>query len=581
MQERLVTKEKYEIEWDQLSSGAKEVCKHVGQCMYNLKTRGDGACGLHAVFGEPSDTGEFVKTHATEFAASMMSSGIASLSNNDQSKSYADAILESCWSEFVLPFLREEASHESELFWEALREKDLDLQQECIAFFIEAQTADKRTREARQVLHQASRQFFFESTEQDVVLPVAKWLGLVPDVFDPTRMSEQGYIGTLLREYPDTSDFLEPACSAEGFIKGTREQFPLFGPCCKYQALLDGRICFDKLREAFVIVGGGRCDQFLQALQHVLSTRQLRQDQVNASQQFKSVVLRFAQTQGSSGRPPNFSTRSWPVYLNCIQRKRNGMGYYFSVDELLALATIAHVNLIVFKSSENKLVYAGENLRGNGPVVFIKLAGSATQRVHSHFERLIPQNDIKHLEAAASQHLEEELQKKEAADKAALDEQRKLDDQQALEEALAEAKAQEMKKAVASYHALLAASRTQSDLTQPPPPPIADDAAMAANAKRRRLTRKTSLQEYKSAGGIDYTQPTATPENKAAIGDWIGFAVHSLQTQDLSTSPHPSARTHRHIVELSQHIRCCPTVPGNPDMPNEPSPSVFDDKVAP
>ena len=71
-----------------------------------------------------------------------------------------------------------------------MREKDLDLQQECIAFFVEAQTADKRRRDAKHMLHQASRRFFNQNIEQDVIMPVAKLLGLVPDVLDANRMSE-------------------------------------------------------------------------------------------------------------------------------------------------------------------------------------------------------------------------------------------------------------------------------------------------------------------------------------------------------------------------------------------------------
>ena len=265
--------------------------------MYSIRTRADGACGLHAVFGGPSDEGDFLKPYATEFAASLLGSGWAKLATSDLSKCYADAILESLWSEFVLPVLRNEPSHEGELFWEALGELNLSLQQECIAFFNKSHTAFQEACDARLFLHQESRRFFKGSLEQDVVLPVAKLLGLVPNSFDSARLSDEGYLGTLLQEHPDSSDFLQSACSAEGFVKGTQEQFPLLGPCCKYQALFDERTSFDELREAFVISGGGNCFEFLQALQHVTSTHQLQADQVTASQQFQSVVLHFTKTE--------------------------------------------------------------------------------------------------------------------------------------------------------------------------------------------------------------------------------------------------------------------------------------------
>eukprot|EP00973_Karenia_brevis_P071007 9865868-Karenia_brevis.AAC.1 len=86
MEERLVPKEQYMIDWACLSAAAQQVCSCTEQRMYSVRTRGDGACGVHAVFGEPSEEGEFVKQHAPEFAAAVLSSGMASLLNSEQSE---------------------------------------------------------------------------------------------------------------------------------------------------------------------------------------------------------------------------------------------------------------------------------------------------------------------------------------------------------------------------------------------------------------------------------------------------------------------------------------------------------------
>eukprot|EP00973_Karenia_brevis_P057520 7999826-Karenia_brevis.AAC.1 len=75
--------------------------------------------------------------------------------------------------------------------------------------------------------------------ERSVILPIAKLLRVVPDCFDPSRASEHRYLENLREACPDCSDFLQAACGNDGYVKGSREPFPVLGPGCKYHALFD------------------------------------------------------------------------------------------------------------------------------------------------------------------------------------------------------------------------------------------------------------------------------------------------------------------------------------------------------
>ena len=88
--------------------------------------------------------------------------------------------------------------------------------------------------------------------------------------------------------------------------------------------------------------------------------------------------------------PPDFASRAWPAYLACIEKQ----GYYFLVEELLALATIAQINILVFTSIGSTLNFVGGNFTGTSPFVFIKLAANRFGRIRSHFERFIPKAEF-------------------------------------------------------------------------------------------------------------------------------------------------------------------------------------------
>eukprot|EP00973_Karenia_brevis_P067384 9372639-Karenia_brevis.AAC.1 len=83
--------------------------------------------------------------------------------------------------------------------------------------------------EATNVLHAEISSFLSESMERSFILPIAKLLHVVPDCLDFSRASEHKYC----------SDFLQPSCENDGYVKGSREPIPVLGPECKYHVLCD------------------------------------------------------------------------------------------------------------------------------------------------------------------------------------------------------------------------------------------------------------------------------------------------------------------------------------------------------
>ena len=95
--------------------------------------------------------------------------------------------------------------------------------------------------------------------------------------------------------------------------------------------------------------------------------------------------------------PPNFASRAWPAYLACIRNH----SYYFSVAEIVVIASGAGRNVAIFKSTNGNLIYEAGYYQGRGHIICIKLAADNRCRVRSHFERIITASSADDLIAAS------------------------------------------------------------------------------------------------------------------------------------------------------------------------------------
>ena len=341
LQDRLIPQKMFNVDVDTLNNEGREICDNVGLHMHSLRTCGDGSCGLHAVFGKPSAGGYLFKDGAAKFASSLLSPSLEELYSKGVSERLIVFLGEMLWNEFVKPVLENDASPEGELFWQALEAVSPALKQECMDCYSASPSRRSSIHSARNELHEASRLFFVDDLQNCLVLPLAKMLSVVPECFDPARVHESHYIAELIADYPKCCDFLESACGTDGFVKGTRELFPMIGPSCKYTALFDGRPCFDKLREAFLTLGHCKSAAFLSASRALLLSESLPTVAREALQRIQDKVEHAVTRSEETLEPPDFASRAWPAYLAFIEKQ----GYYFLVEELLALATIAQINL--------------------------------------------------------------------------------------------------------------------------------------------------------------------------------------------------------------------------------------------
>ena len=92
--------------------------------------------------------------------------------------------------------------------------------------------------------------------------------------------------------------------------------------------------------------------------------------------------------------PQNFMTHVWPHYRSAYQHGGEGRQFWLSYDVLLALATIAEVNLVVVEEREDAFHYVGDNLnnvsRPDDRIVITSIRGGGSSEIETHFERLIP-----------------------------------------------------------------------------------------------------------------------------------------------------------------------------------------------
>ena len=88
--------------------------------------------------------------------------------------------------------------------------------------------------------------------------------------------------------------------------------------------------------------------------------------------------------------PMDFNLRAWSAYLECIQEP----GYFFSVDEQVAMCAVAQINIACFKQIDSNLFFAYGYFAAEGPVTCCKLSSNGSASVRSHFEGMVRESTI-------------------------------------------------------------------------------------------------------------------------------------------------------------------------------------------
>ena len=340
-----------------VSAEAQEYVQKIGSEVVGVVTKGDGACGIHAVFGGPSAQGLLYKAGARRLAACLLGPDPQALREGGVEEKYIAAIGNSFWYEFVKPTLEkrpEAQSADSSLFWTALQKMMPDLVHECTSCHSDYERCTKTRGDARILVMNASPSFSMLEMEECFVRPLATSRGLLPPGIELHRLHDIRYIMELQKEHPTSSEWLESAFDATGFIRASKPRvlFPQGGPSCKYMALFEANIAYDGLRQAFIEGTDGSCHQCQELLVHLIQvvteegTRptQFMTRALDLNEKMHTYEKANKRLQSVNTVPPEFASRAWQVYLSCVQNT----AYYFSIEELMVMCKSAQVNVLLF-----------------------------------------------------------------------------------------------------------------------------------------------------------------------------------------------------------------------------------------
>ncbi len=296
----------------------KSLCREVS-------TKGDGACGLHAIFGTANTAKALELAGARDFILPFVKrpwehvAGAVGL----EARRYFEAVETSIWQEFAVPSLRGLGlPNEEAMFHERLQMPDheglrRDIARRVQDIDVSAERRDVAVAECR--IRSAS--VFTFPLERAVWRRLAVEAGLLPDVErDFLCCGEQE-----LRDLPKVNaDFLEPAWEMRrGQLVARASSYPFVpdaygGPLSKYAALFDTRSAFDALRLGFLtaVLPNG-IDGVEQCL---IDAHDIPESDLQSLFEYGAAWTQMQSAPLLQGPFEGFTARAWPVLVDCMSR---------------------------------------------------------------------------------------------------------------------------------------------------------------------------------------------------------------------------------------------------------------------
>ena len=355
-----------------------------------IPTNGDGACAVHSVFGVPCparDNKLFVANARGRLVATFGRTA-AEFRQRLQNDDLYTSVFSALWKDGLHPILLRECGSKAHLNISATGE---------IVWSKVTANANIKQRLKKFVEEQVHRGGIDSSYSERAYQSFA-------------RICKPEYNGflALFAECLEWDGSESPSLMEFGqeLVKGTREVMPDNNkPSTKLDAILDPRSCFNAIRRGFLEHHGRNLTTVKMQLENLLSNvcTDLRTDPLLTD--FQAAVASVANRQMDDllSIPPNFIDEIWPFYVEALEDGGANMSYWLSYDELMALASIARVNLIIVEERRDCFYYQGDTL-GCGetasqdqPIV-VSVRGGGSSRVESHFERLIAQDMLEQAE---------------------------------------------------------------------------------------------------------------------------------------------------------------------------------------
>ena len=328
------------------------------------RTCGDGACAIHATFGEASSTSGFILPDARGFALTTMGATIEEFRARVNDAQLLNEYSVFLWNDVVKPLAKLHLvletggpipGYESLRIWEAVRRVPVVLDA-CVQRIREEERNYARIRERRNLVYRSFARLCIRSLEHSFLRPLLLTLGLLEDFL--TSPCEVADIPTISYKF----DALFHVCS-EG----------------------------DKLRSSILEhCGASNYSSLSDKVQDIVGDIQWTPE-LTPLFEFCERLCELAREDVSRYTVPasNFLDMVYPLVIEILSKDAR---YFLSDLELLLLSKCANVNLVIARhdraartleyhrclicNPERPLVHVGISMR------------SGTTTVRSHFERL-------------------------------------------------------------------------------------------------------------------------------------------------------------------------------------------------
>ena len=210
-------------------------------------TVGDGACAIHSVFGLVCPMArELYMQGARKFAQESMRQLPAEGAVQEQAIELFKHIRSSIWYELALPNLsREHETTESRCFWKTLKTNAPGIESATREHYRQRQHAGLARAEIQRIAIQSGCDFFKPEFEAICVRSIAVKLGYIPGTLriecrcDADNGTSAAKVIAYQSEVEELADFPGlMSAESDGYVKGTRSEFPVDGPACMYSAFL-------------------------------------------------------------------------------------------------------------------------------------------------------------------------------------------------------------------------------------------------------------------------------------------------------------------------------------------------------
>jgi hypothetical protein len=182
---------------EELAEGNNDFRSAVGVDYVGARASGDGACGLHALFGDVIASGELKLAAAREALRALIAKPLSEVRARLSLCQQFDNFITTLWDEFLSPIARRELGietpdpgREAHLFWSCAQSRYPDLITDTLLFWRQAGYELEQFKRDKQQHHEYCKHcFFVEQFEGALVQPLARLLHLLPATLPDTHLT--------------------------------------------------------------------------------------------------------------------------------------------------------------------------------------------------------------------------------------------------------------------------------------------------------------------------------------------------------------------------------------------------------